>query len=529
MRRVHRVDSPVTEQSLTQTRLTSTDPNERPLASLGRLLVLAGLALYAVSAPHSVAGAAIASGFAGLGWLLRILGSGSIGLRRSKFDLPILLLLLWTVASSLLSAEPQISVPKLQALWSVFLFYLVRAAVTKRWAVLLVGLLIVSGSVGSLYSIYDLVRGRGVVIDTLSPDSPLRRIGIQVHDAIWRVDGRRIYSLSQLDEALRNAPTDRPISVSVISQGEHVERNSLILSAAEQMTTSPSGIKGTNRSHRFRASGWTRHYETFAELLQMIAQLTLGIALANLRNHGANRYFRLAIAVAALLTVGIALTAMRTVVVAFVVGASLISWRSLRDRSKTVFTFALFFVLGFAAVVVWQTRAQKALSLSDPSSLLRAQVARVGLTRILLHPVFGHGMDAMKKHWSEWGFPGKDMLHLHSTPLQLAFDRGLPALLIWLWLMGAFWLHIARAETHSRDMSDTMSFGILLGLLGALTGFLCSSVVNYNFGDAEVAMLFWYLMGIAMVVSETTSEGCMTEGKAGAPYPTSVAGPPPLH
>jgi len=50
-----------------------------------------------------------------------------------------------------------------------------------------------------------------------------------------------------------------------------------------------------------------------------------------------------------------------------------------------------------------------------------------------------------------------------------------------------------------------------------------------DFGDAEVAMLFWYLMGIAMVVSETTSEGCMTEGKAGAPRPTSVAGPPPLH
>jgi hypothetical protein len=29
----------------------------------------------------------------------------------------------------------------------------------------------------------------------------------------------------------------------------------------------------------------------------------------------------------------------------------------------------------------------------------------------------------MQLHWNEWGFPGKDMLHLHSTPLQLAFDR----------------------------------------------------------------------------------------------------------
>ena len=37
-----------------------------------------------------------------------------------------------------------------------------------------------------------------------------------------------------------------------------------------------------------------------------------------------------------------------------------------------------------------------------------------------------------------------------------------------------------------------------LGTLGALTGFLASSLVNYNYGDAEVAMLFWFLMGMAL-------------------------------
>jgi O-Antigen ligase len=469
-------------------------------------MALTGLALYAISAPHSIAAAAIAAGFAGLGWLVRSAGRGSFGLRRSKFDMPILLLLLWTIASSLLSTEPRISLTKLQALWCVFLFYLVRAVVQKRAAFVLVALLILSASAGSLYSIYDLARGRGVVIQGLSSDSPLQRINLQVNDAIWRVGGRRVYSAREVDDALRSAPANKPLAVSVISQGEHAERDSLILSPAEQLRASPSGIQGTNRSHRFRASGWTRHYETFAELLQMIAQVALGVALANFRNHGPNKYFRLAIAVAALLTLGIALTAMRTVVVAFVVGASVMAWRSLSGRAKVAFTFTLFFVLAFAAVIIWETRAQHALALSDPSSLLRIQVARVGLSRIPLHPLFGHGMDAMKKHWSEWGFPGSDMVHLHSTPLQLTFDRGLPALLIWLWLMGAFWLHIAWAETLSRDMSDTLSYGILLGLLGALTGFLVSSLVNYNFGDAEVAMMFWVLMGMAMVVSDTILE-----------------------
>ena len=40
--------------------------------------------------------------------------------------------------------------------------------------------------------------------------------------------------------------------------------------------------------------------------------------------------------------------------------------------------------------------------------------------------------------------------------------------------------------------------GILLGGLGALTGFLASSLVNYNYGDGEAVMLFWWLMGVCV-------------------------------
>jgi O-antigen ligase len=196
---------------------------------------------------------------------------------------------------------------------------------------------------------------------------------------------------------------------------------------------------------------------------------------------------------------------MRTVVVAFVIGACVIALRSLRGKVKVAFTFALVFVLAFAAVVVWQTRDRNALFLGDPSSSLRVQVARVGLSRIAIHPIFGHGMDAMKRHWNEWGFPGSDMLHLHSTPLQLAFDRGLPMLALWTLMMIAFWLFIARAERNAADLSDTNSYGILLGILGALTGFLASSLVNYNYGDAEVAMMFWFLMGCAVSTDYTDS------------------------
>ena len=413
----------------------------------------------------------------------------------------IVLSLIWTIFSSLLSEEPSISLLKLRSSWCVFLFYLTRAVLTRRTALLLVAVLILSGCVGSVYSAYDLLRGRGVVVESIAPNSPFEQVQLQPGDAVWRVDGHRVYSLAEIDEALRRAAANTSLSVSIVSQGEHVERPGLVLTAAEQQAVSPSGLTGSFRSHRFRASGWTRHYETFAEIVQIIAQLALGLALAHLRNHGPNKYFRIALIAVVVLTAGLVLTAMRTVIVAFVIGACLIAWRSLRGAYKVAFTFALFFVLAFGAVVVWQTRARDALSLNDPSSELRLQVARVGLSRILTHPIFGHGMDAMQRHWNEWGFPGKDMLHLHSTPLQLAFDRGLPMLVLWVWMIVLFWMEISRAERSARDRSDTHSYGVLLGGLGALAGFLASSLVNYNYGDGEVAMLFWWLMGVCVFLS----------------------------
>jgi hypothetical protein len=37
-----------------------------------------------------------------------------------------------------------------------------------------------------------------------------------------------------------------------------------------------------------------------------------------------------------------------------------------------------------------------------------------------------------------------------------------------------------------------------------LTGFLISSLVNYNYGDSEAVMLFWWLMGVGVTLSERT-------------------------
>jgi hypothetical protein len=472
-----------------------------PWSLLGQRTAILGFLLYSAFAPHSIAAAEISLAIVGAGWLLRTIAIRKTGFRHTRFDFPIWLFFLWTVVSSFLSQEPRISIAKIQSTCVLLLFYFTQAIVTRKTAVLLVAVMILSGAAGTLYSSLDLVRGRGVLIDSLAAESPMQSLQLRPGDAIWRAGGRRIRSVADIDEIIRNAPAGAKLTISVISQGEHIERPGLLVTDALKQRPSPSGIVGSNPTHRFRASGWTRHYETYSEILQIVALLALGLLVANYKNHQLNLRAKLAAVAFVLLSLGVALTAMRTVLVALAIGACVIGARALRPRARVLGLVCICLLLAFGALVIYQTRARNALALQDPSSSLRVQVARVGASRLLSHPLFGHGMDSMHVHWKEWGFPGSDLLHLHSTPLQLAFDRGLPALIFWLWLMWVFWRTAAQGEKALRDSSDTNRYGVLLGATGALAAFFASSLVNYNFGDGEVALVFWWLMGIVLVLT----------------------------
>ncbi|MCA1593160.1 MAG: O-antigen ligase family protein [Acidobacteria bacterium] len=469
-------------------------------------LALAGFAVYAATAPHSIAASWVGLSLAVLGWIARTLATGRTGLRRTAIDVPLWLFFGWTILSSLLSTEPRISLAKLVNASTFLVFYIAQGCLTRRAAVALAMLLIVSGAAGALWSACEVLYGRGVIVRELKAGSPLRgATPLREGDAVWRANGRRVSTVEEIDEEIRSAQAGTPLSLSVITRGEHVEWPGPVVTEEMKgaLSSSPSGLVGGGRTHSFRASGWTRHYETFAEMLQMIAQLALGFALAALLRSQAThaqRVPRLSVAAAfvatSLLAFGIALTAMRTALVAFVAGAAVVAWRTrARGRTRLLVSAALALVCALGAFTVWRTRAGGALRLQDDSASLRLQVARTALGRVWLHPVVGHGMDAVKLHWNEWGFPGDVQIHTHSTPLQLAFERGLPALCFWLWIIYAFWLMLARAEKLWREADDAGAHGLLLGAMGALAGFFASSLVNYNFGDSEVALLLWWLAG----------------------------------
>jgi hypothetical protein len=53
-------------------------------------------------------------------------------------------------------------------------------------------------------------------------------------------------------------------------------------------------------------------------------------------------------------------------------------------------------------------------------------------------------------------------------------------------------------EIENRESADWQTRGILLGCFGGLIGFFAGGIVHYNLGDAEVAMVFFILMGISV-------------------------------
>jgi O-antigen ligase len=108
-------------------------------------------------------------------------------------------------------------------------------------------------------------------------------------------------------------------------------------------------------------------------------------------------------------------------------------------------------------------------------------------------------MDSLKVRWREWGmFQGGRLPlgHMHSSPLQIALERGIPALVCWLWWFARYLQMLRRGVRSEAVRRDPTIAGIYLGTLGGTLGFLASSLVHYNFGDSEAIMIVYFQMGL---------------------------------
>src|SRR4029078_9012472 len=77
--------------------------------------------------------------------------------------------------------------------------------------------------------------------------------------------------------------------------------------------------------------------------------------------------------------------------------------------------------------------------------------------------------------------------HLHNVPLQIAAERGLPALAVWILVIATLVRDLPRRR-HA-DFPSLSNTGI--AVIGAM---LAAGLFEYNFGDSEFLMMFLVLV-----------------------------------
>jgi O-antigen ligase len=163
-------------------------------------------------------------------------------------------------------------------------------------------------------------------------------------------------------------------------------------------------------------------------------------------------------------------------------------------------------ILG-AVFLLQQKRSIGFVDRNDQSTTWRETVWREGVQLLVSKPrhlLVGVGVDSIKGHWREWGLFDNGRLpvgHMHSNLLQIALERGVPALIVWLVLLGLYARMLWRIV---RSSVDEFPRSFALGALGGLVGFFASGLVHYNWGDSEVVMVLYFIMGLSLVIERLT-------------------------
>ena len=89
--------------------------------------------------------------------------------------------------------------------------------------------------------------------------------------------------------------------------------------------------------------------------------------------------------------------------------------------------------------------------------------------------------------------------HLHNVPVQIAAERGLPALAAWLCFIAVASIDLTRLLRRSRHKC------LPAAALAAIAGMLAAGLFEYNFGDSEFLMLFLVLITLPYAVDRTPS------------------------
>jgi O-antigen ligase len=244
-----------------------------------------------------------------------------------------------------------------------------------------------------------------------------------------------------------------------------------------------------------RPQGTLTHYMTYSGLLMLV----VGSAAARLIYRDDDRVWP-ALVMPALLA-ALALTFTRSAWVGALAAVALLLL--IKDRRLLALlpvAFALFVALAPPAV---NTRLWSMFDPLDPTNRDRVAMLRSGVQMVRDHPVTGVGPNMVQEVYAAYRDPGAVeaiTVHLHNVPMQIAAERGLPALAIWLTFLAMVVSDMWRILQTGRCPS------LAAGGLAAVVAMFAAGLFEYNFGDSEFLMLFLVLITLPYA-AERASDG----------------------
>jgi O-antigen ligase len=134
----------------------------------------------------------------------------------------------------------------------------------------------------------------------------------------------------------------------------------------------------------------------------------------------------------------------------------------------------------------------------DPTSVDRVTMLRVGARMIKAHPLTGVGPTLVEDRYREYlssSEPQRVNPHLHNVPMQIAAERGLPAIAIWIWLIVTLVIGLFKR------LNIPEARFLAAAALACVVAMLTAGQFEYNFGDSEFLMLFLVVMTLPYAAS----------------------------
>jgi len=167
---------------------------------------------------------------------------------------------------------------------------------------------------------------------------------------------------------------------------------------------------------------------------------------------------------------------------------------------------------------------QRALSMFDPSNATnqdRVSMLKSGAAMIRDHWLTGVGPNRVPAeylaHYKRADAvdppdkPGSTRAHLHNVVVQIAAERGLPALAAWLWFV------VVAATSLWKQMQRGPNPALAAAGLAAIVAMLSAGLFEHNFGDSEFLMLFLGLITLPRAA-------CTKHSAASSPASPSLPG-----